>query len=183
MFFGNSAKLKAGKSLNLKKNPKVPTYWYVPMTGVTVAGKRVDVPPNAFELKDDGTGGVIIDSGIAISHFEAEVYNHIKAAIEPLIHLPRTTAVDLDLCFQLPFPPLRNLSLPSVVYNFEGGVDMHLPENNTYVRAENDALCLAMVPNDAKFGVLGTIQQQNFHFLYDNAQKKISLEPANCASL
>ncbi|XP_057870937.2 aspartic proteinase nepenthesin-1 [Cryptomeria japonica] len=184
LFFGKSAMLKAGKSLRLKKNPLISTFWYVPMTGVTVDGQKVDIPSEALELQNDGTGGMIIDSGTTITYFVSQVYKPIQAAIKNLVDLPPVTSQQFPggLCYQLPSDQ-SNISLPSVVFKFEGGVDMDLPAENTYVKLEEDVFCLSMTSNQDNFGILGNIQQKNFHFLYDDAQNRISFETATCASL
>ncbi|CAA6658893.1 unnamed protein product [Spirodela intermedia] len=55
-----------------------------------------------FALNDDGTGGLIIDSGTSITYLEFEGYRLLKQALLSQVNLPLGdgSSVGLDLCFQ-----------------------------------------------------------------------------------
>ncbi|XP_059071327.1 aspartic proteinase nepenthesin-1-like [Cryptomeria japonica] len=145
LFFGEGASLSGGaKTLPLIKSSIIPTFWYIPITGITLNGKALDIPPGTFDLQSDGSGG-------------------------------------LDLCYHT---SSAHLTLPTLVFNFKGGVDYELPADNFFIQASENLLCLAMLGEPSgNPSIFGNIQQQNFHILYNKAQNTLSFKPTKCDSL
>ncbi|KAL3744863.1 hypothetical protein ACJRO7_014036 [Eucalyptus globulus] len=56
----------------LVKNGKVDTFYYVGLTGMSVGGETVLIPPSLFQMDESGDGGIIVDSGTASSVPRAE---------------------------------------------------------------------------------------------------------------
>jgi hypothetical protein len=55
------------------RSPQNPTFYYVRLTGLTVGVRRLRIPESAFALQPDGSGGVIVDSGTALTLFPGAV--------------------------------------------------------------------------------------------------------------
>ncbi|XP_059073585.1 aspartic proteinase nepenthesin-2-like [Cryptomeria japonica] len=184
LFFGEGASLSGAKSMSLIKSSIIPTFWYIPITGITLNGKAVDIPPGTFDLQPDGSGGMIIDSGTTITFLDDAAYSPMKDAIQSSIDLTPVdgSSTGLDLCYGT---SSSEVTLPSLVFNFKGGVDYELPLDNVFIQISENLLCLAMLgePSGNLPSIFGNIQQQNFHILYNNAKNTLSFKPTKCDSL
>ncbi|XP_059071344.1 aspartic proteinase nepenthesin-2-like [Cryptomeria japonica] len=151
--------------------------------GITLNGKALDIPPGTFDLQSDGSGGMIIDSGTTVTILDQAAYSPLKEAIQSAIDLTPVdgSSTGLDLCYHT---SSAHLTLPTLVFNFKGGVDYELPADNFFIQASENLLCLAMLGEPSgNPSIFGNIQQQNFHILYNNAQNTLSFKPTKCDSL
>lgn len=62
-------------------NDANPTFYYVGVTGITVAGHAVSYPAATFDIDRSGQGGFILDSGTTLTYLEA-------AAFAPVLKVP-----------------------------------------------------------------------------------------------
>ncbi|XP_020191428.1 aspartic proteinase nepenthesin-1-like [Aegilops tauschii subsp. strangulata] len=161
------------------------TYYYLNLTGISVGTTALSIPPNAFALRADGTGGLIIDSGTTITSLVDAAYQQVRAAIKSLVTLPVADGSDstgLDLCFALTSETSTPPSMPSMTLHFDGA-DMVLPVEN-YMILGSGVWCLAMRNQTiGAMSTLGNYQQQNVHLLYDIHKETLSFAPAKCSTL
>ncbi|XP_057873485.2 aspartic proteinase nepenthesin-2-like [Cryptomeria japonica] len=181
LIFGDTASLTGAKTIQFIKNSFNPSFWYIPLTGITLNGKAVKIPPGTFDVKSNGVGGMIIDSGTSLTYLTEDAYYPVREAIASAIDLTPTdgSSVELDLCYNTS----GQVTLASLTFNFQGGVDYELPVDNLFIQLPGNLLCLAMNESGDALSILGNIQQQNFHILYDNAQNSLSFKPTKCDSL
>ncbi|CAL5062417.1 unnamed protein product [Urochloa decumbens] len=167
LFLGASANLSpAARSTPFVPNPLGPgrqrrrssSYYYLSLEGITVGDTLLPIDPAVFQLTASGRGGLIIDSGTTFTALEE------RAFVAPEGRGPE--AVDV----------------PRLVFHFDGA-DMELPRESVVVedRAAGVA-CLGMV-SARGMSVLGSMQQQNMHVLYDVERGLLSFEPAKCGEL
>ncbi|KAF8700456.1 hypothetical protein HU200_034396 [Digitaria exilis] len=160
------------------------TYYYLDLTGISLGTTDLSIPADAFSLKADGTGGLIIDSGSTITSLVDVAYQQVRAAVLSLVTLPTadgSAATGLDLCFVPPSSTSAPQDMPSMTLHFNGA-DMVIP-GDSYMILESGLWCLAMQNNtDADPSILGNYQQQNMHILYDIGQETLSFAPANCGT-
>lgn len=169
----------------LVKNPSQPSFYYVTLTGITVGSTDITLPSSAFTIQDDGTGGVIVDSGTSITYLEVQGYRPLKKAFAAQMSLPTAdgSGIGLDLCFQAPAKGVDQVSVPKLVFHFDGGADLDLPaENYMVLDSGSGALCLTVMGSRG-LSIIGNFQQQNFQFVYDVAGDKLSFAPVQCAKL
>ncbi|XP_057839425.1 aspartic proteinase nepenthesin-1-like [Cryptomeria japonica] len=180
LIFGESASLSGANTFAFIKNSAFPSFWYIPLTGITLNGKPVNIPAGTFDLQSNGRGGMIIDSGTTLTYLVEAAYTPLREAIQSAIDLTPTdgSSVGFDLCYQTS----GKVALPSLTFNFAGSVNYELPPENVFVRASENLLCLAMGAMRG-LSIFGNVQQQNFQILYDNAQNTLSFKPAKCDSL
>ncbi|KAF8700448.1 hypothetical protein HU200_034388 [Digitaria exilis] len=160
------------------------TYYYLNLTGISLGTKALSISPDAFSLKSDGTGGLIIDSGTTITSIVNAAYQQVRAAVESLVTLPVIDGSDstgLDLCYALPSSTSAPPAMPSMTLHFDGA-DMVLPAES-YMISGSGVWCLAMRnQTDGAMSTLGNYQQQNMHILYDVRQETLSFAPAKCST-
>ncbi|KAE8673948.1 Aspartic proteinase nepenthesin-2 [Hibiscus syriacus] len=70
--------LGAMKTTPLIRNPSQPSFYYLSLQGITVGSTALPIKKSTFALQDDGTGGVIIDSGTTITYLEQAASNVLK---------------------------------------------------------------------------------------------------------
>ncbi|CAL5072357.1 unnamed protein product [Urochloa decumbens] len=163
-----------------------PSYYYLNLKGISLGTTALLIPPNAFSLKADGTGGLIIDSGTTITSLGNAAYQKIRAAVVSLVTLPTSAdgsaATGFDLCFALPSPKAAPPAMPSMTLHFDGA-DMVLP-SDSYMMQDSGVWCLAMQnQTDGEVNILGNYQQQNMHILYDVGKETLSFAPTKCSTL
>lgn len=79
--FGDSAVSRTARFTPLLKNPKLDTFYYVELLGISVGGKPVrGISASLFRLDQTGNGGVIIDSGTSVTRFTRPAYVALRNA-------------------------------------------------------------------------------------------------------
>ncbi|PUZ72324.1 hypothetical protein GQ55_2G384900 [Panicum hallii var. hallii] len=161
------------------------TFYYLNLTGISLGTTALSIRPDAFSLKADGTGGLIIDSGTTITSLVDAAYQQVRAAVVSLVTLPTTdgsATTGLDLCFALPSAASAAPAMPSMTLHFDGA-DMVLPMDS-YMILDSGLWCLAMQNRtNGAMSTLGNYQQQNMHILYDVGQETLSFAPTKCSTL
>ncbi|CAL0302241.1 unnamed protein product [Lupinus luteus] len=110
-----------------------PTYYYLTLKGMTVAGKRLD-----FETKVDpigNTGNIIIDSGTTLSFLSADFYNRLESLVAAQIKSERVTdpkilRPPIKLCYK---SSTSTLKAPPITVHFDGA-DIVLNQLNTFFK-------------------------------------------------
>lgn len=180
-----SAATAPAQSTPLVKNPSQPSFYYVSLAAVTVGTTKITLPAAAFAIQDDGTGGVIVDSGTSITYLEVRGYKSVRKAFVAQMSLPEVdgSEIGLDLCFRAPAKGVDQVQVPKLVLHFDGGADLDLPaENYMVLDSASGALCLTVMPSRG-LSIIGNFQQQNFQFVYDVAGDTLSFAPVQCNKL
>lgn len=106
----------------------------------------------------------------------------LARALASRVRLPLASGahLGLSLCFAAASP--EAVEVPRLVLHFDGA-DMEL-RRESYVVEDRSAgvACLGMV-SARGMSVLGSMQQQNTHILYDLERGILSFEPAKCGEL
>ncbi|KAA3459765.1 protein ASPARTIC PROTEASE IN GUARD CELL 1 [Gossypium australe] len=165
----------------LIRSRKVDTFYYVGLTGLSVGGQPVQLPPGSFELEQSGNGGVIVDCGTAITRLQAEAYNALRDAFVKLTpDLPTTGGVALfDTCYDL--SSRTSVRVPTVAFHFSGGMSLDLPAKNYLIPVDSSGtFCLAFAPTTSSLSIIGNVQQQETRVSFDLANNKIGFSPHKC---
>nr|CAD1825111.1 unnamed protein product [Ananas comosus var. bracteatus] len=185
LIFGSLADLSSGASSTpLVKNPTQASFYYLTLKGITVGATPLQIPSSTFALQEDGTGGLIIDSGTSITYLEQAGYKPLKKAFAAQMQLPVAdgSAIGLDLCFSLPSDSSSSVEVPKLVLHFDGA-DLDLPANNYMIGDSSSGLLCLTVMGSRGMSILGNFQQQNMQILYDVDNGKLSFAPAQCDQL
>lgn len=166
----------------LLQNSDIPTFYYLSLLGISVAGKALPIPKDTFKLLPNGTGGLFIDSGTTITYLVDPAYTLFLSAVRSNIQAQpanHSSELGLDLCYNA----TSHLRLPAISFHFAGGAKYVLPQNNSFVSLDG-LLCLAFGYGGppGSTSIFGNIQQQNFHILYDLAHNQLSFAHTKCDS-
>ncbi|EEF39457.1 aspartic proteinase nepenthesin-1 [Ricinus communis] len=167
----------------LIQNPLQPSFYYLSLEGISVGGTRLPIKESTFQLQDDGTGGLIIDSGTTITYLEESAFDLVKKEFTSQMGLPvdNSGATGLELCYNLP-SDTSELEVPKLVLHFTGA-DLELPGEN-YMIADSSmgVICLAM-GSSGGMSIFGNVQQQNMFVSHDLEKETLSFLPTNCGQL
>jgi len=101
---------------------EVATFCMVNLTGISVGGKQLDIPPAVFSKSK----GMIIDSGTVITELPHTAYAALRSAFRSAMSayplLPPTQ--DLDTSYNL--TGFSKVTVPTVALTFDGGATMDL---------------------------------------------------------
>ncbi|KQJ85282.1 protein ASPARTIC PROTEASE IN GUARD CELL 2 [Brachypodium distachyon] len=172
----------------LVRNPDAPSFYYVGVNGLGVAGERLQLQDGLFDLGDDGGGGVVMDTGTAVTRLPAEAYAALRGAFAGAFEegAPRAPGVSLfDTCYDL--SGYASVRVPTVALYFGGGgqgqeaASLTLPARNLLVPVDDGGTyCLAFAAVASGPSILGNIQQQGIEITVDSASGYVGFGPATC---
>lgn len=179
--FGNTAVSRTARFTPLLSNPKLDTFYYVELLGISVGGTRVPgVTASLFKLDQIGNGGVIIDSGTSVTRLIRPAYMAMRDAFRLGARtLKRAPDFSLfDTCFDL--SNMNEVKVPTVVLHFRGA-DVSLPATNYLIPVDtNGKFCFAFAGTMGGLSIIGNIQQQGFRVVYDLATSRVGFAPGGC---
>ncbi|CAL4958036.1 unnamed protein product [Urochloa decumbens] len=180
--FGDGGAEASTVSAPLIRSPRTSTFYYVAMTGISVGGEALSIPPSAFAMDAaSGSGGVIVDSGTAVTRLQAAAYAALRDAfVRGTPSLPRAAGVSLfDTCYDL--SDRTSVEVPAVSLRFEGGGALRLPAKNYLIPVDGaGTYCLAFAPTNAAVSIIGNVQQQGIRVGFDTAKGAVGFTPNKC---
>ncbi|CAL4947730.1 unnamed protein product [Urochloa decumbens] len=194
LVFGRAPEPPSTAFTPLRTNPRRPGLYYVDMAGVSVGGERVAAGfsgPGAGLALDPATGrgGVVVDSGTAISRLPGAAYAAVRDAFDARAaaggarRVAHANLSVFDACYDLRRGG-ATVRVPSVVLHFAGGADMALPPANYLVPVvgvdRRTYFCLGLQPAEDDLNVLGNVQQQGFGVTFDVERGRIGFAPNVC---
>ncbi|KAF7070741.1 hypothetical protein CFC21_076215 [Triticum aestivum] len=192
LFVGASASLSgsgAVTSIPFVKSPKeypYSTFYYLPLTGITVGKTKLPIPSAAFELRRVAagywSGGVIIDTGSPVTALADAAYRALGEEVtrqlnRSLVQPPADTG--LDLCVARDDV---DKVVPALVFHFSGGADMAVPAGSYWGPVDKSTACM-LIEEGGYESVIGNFQQQDLHLLYDIGKGELSFQTADCSVL
>ncbi|KAE8697273.1 ENTH/VHS [Hibiscus syriacus] len=182
MIFGDAAIPRTAVFTPLLTNPKLDTFYYVELLGISVGGARVrGVTPSLFKMDQAGNGGVIIDSGTSVTRLTRPAYIATRDAFRiGASNLKRAPDFSLfDTCFDL--SGKTSVKVPTVVLHYRGA-DVSLPATNYLIPVDSSGtFCFAFAGTMSGLSIIGNIQQQGFRVAFDLAGSRIGFAPRGCA--
>ncbi|EAZ07297.1 hypothetical protein OsI_29545 [Oryza sativa Indica Group] len=194
LLFGAMADLSRHKTTRpiqttaIVSNPVKTVYYYVPLVGISLGHKRLAVPAASLAMRPDGGGGTIVDSGSTVAYLVEAAFEAVKEAVMDVVRLPvaNRTVEDYELCFVLPrrtaAAAMEAVQVPPLVLHFDGGAAMVLPRDNYFQEPRAGLMCLAVgkTTDGSGVSIIGNVQQQNMHVLFDVQHHKFSFAPTQC---
>ncbi|KAL1832703.1 hypothetical protein ACET3Z_002354 [Daucus carota] len=178
LVFGRESLPVGAAWVNLIRNPRAPSFYYIGLSGIGVGGMQVPVPESIFEL---GNGGVVMDTGTAVTRFPTAAYVAFRDAfISQTASLPRAPGVSIfDTCYNLNgFVTVR---VPTVSFYFTGGPILTLPARNFLIPVDEvGTFCFAFAPSPSGLSIIGNIQQEGIQISIDGANGFIGFGPNVC---
>ncbi|XP_010926497.1 protein ASPARTIC PROTEASE IN GUARD CELL 1 [Elaeis guineensis] len=178
---GGGSASTAAVAAPMLRNRKLDTFYYVGLSGISVGGAMLSIPPSAFAMDESGSGGVIVDSGTAVTRLQAEAYEALRDAFRRgTAGLPAAAGVSLfDTCYDL--SSRTSVDVPTVAFHFPEGRELRLPAKNYLIPVDGvGTYCLAFAPTKAPLSIIGNVQQQGTRVSFDLDKSVVGFTPNNC---
>jgi aspartyl protease family protein len=183
--FGRGAAASTAVSYTpMVRNPRVETFYYVQLVGVSVGGARV---PGVLESDlslnpSTGRGGVIVDSGTSVTRLAHPAYAALRDAFRGAaagLRLSPGGFSLFDTCYDL--AGLKVVKVPTVAMHFAGGASAALPPENYLIPVDTrGTFCFAFAGTDGGVSIIGNIQQQGFRVVFDGDAQRVGFAPKGC---
>ncbi|RCV19903.1 hypothetical protein SETIT_4G013500v2 [Setaria italica] len=149
----------------------IKTYYGVLLQGITVAGRRLGIPPSVF------AAGSVVDSGTVVTELPLTAYRALQAAFTKEMRMyPQVAPKNgFDTCFNLTTG--GEVKLPSVALVFDRGATVELDPSGIIF---DGCLAFASTGDDTSFGIIGNVQQRTFEVLYDIAGQAVGFRRGAC---
>ncbi|XP_027361322.1 protein ASPARTIC PROTEASE IN GUARD CELL 2-like [Abrus precatorius] len=179
--FGRQAMPLGAAWVPLIRNSFFPSFYYVALSGLGVGGSRLNISEDVFRVTDLGDGGVVMDTGTAVTRVPTLAYNALRDAfIAQTTNLPLASGVSIfDTCYDLNgFVTVR---VPTVSFYFSGGQILTLPARNFLIPADDvGTFCFAFAPSPSGLSIMGNIQQEGIQISVDGANGFVGFGPNVC---
>ncbi|KAK4375536.1 hypothetical protein RND71_006213 [Anisodus tanguticus] len=165
----NSARPSDAVLAPLLCNSRRSTFFFVCLEGINVSCERLPILANIFQVDDSGHGGIIVDSGMAVTRLHCSVYNSLRDTfVKYAQNLPSTDGFVLfDTCFDL--LSMKTASVPTVAFHFSGGKVVVAPEEYTGSDILGGEVLKgpSFAPRDGSLVIIGNLHQQGTRVSYD----------------
>ncbi|KAG1355189.1 protein ASPARTIC PROTEASE IN GUARD CELL 2-like [Cocos nucifera] len=182
LVFGRGAAVPIGATwVQLIRNPRAPNLYYIGLVGLGVGGTRLPVPEEVFQLSEIGDGGVIIDTGTAVTRLPVLAYEAMRNIfVQGTMGLPRAPATSIfDTCYDL--SGFGTVQVPTVSFYFSGGTVLTLPARNYMIPVdEMGTFCLAFAPSSSGLSIVGNIEQEGIQITFDLSNGFVGFGPNTC---
>lgn len=165
----------------LRRNPELDTFYYIGLAGLSVGGELLPIPESAFQIDDSGNGGIIIDSGTAVTRLQTDTYNALRDAfVKGTKDLTSTQGAALfDVCYDL--SSKKSVEVPTVSFHFADGKVLPLPAKNYLIPIDSEGtFCFAFAPTPSSMSIIGNVQQQGTRVGFDIANSVVGFFPNQC---
>ncbi|KAK7413034.1 hypothetical protein VNO78_04869 [Psophocarpus tetragonolobus] len=166
-------------------------FYYVTMEGISVGEKRLDIAPATFEMKENGTGGVVIDTGSTMTFLVDSVYKLLSKEVRNFLGWSfRQATIENSpwmLCYYGSIS--RDLvGFPVVTFHFADGADLALDSESLFNHINNDVFCMTVGPVSSlniksKPSIIGLLAQQSYNVGYDLVNQFVYFQRIDCELL
>ncbi|KAF3328190.1 aspartic proteinase nepenthesin-1-like protein [Carex littledalei] len=180
--FGRDAKLHGDYTpMIANRNEFGSVYYYLTLIGISVGDEQLLIPPGTFDQKSDGTGGVIIDSGVKLTILHYSALDLLTKSLKNAITLEHVAdGSDMAaLCYKGSKKNLEaDTDVPNLTFHFSN-LDIVLHPMNYFDEEASGVICLTMVPK-RDLSIFGIMAQQNKNIGYDLENQRLYVSHVDC---
>ncbi|KAK7413035.1 hypothetical protein VNO78_04870 [Psophocarpus tetragonolobus] len=166
-------------------------FYYVTMEGISVGEKRLAIAPATFEMKENGTGGVIIDTGTTITFLVDDVFKLLYNEVRNVLGFSFRQAIYENTRWMLCYYGSISRDLvgfPVVTFHFADGADLALDTGSFFYQLLDDVFCMTVGPVSSlniksKSSIIGLLAQQNYNVGYDLVNQFVYFQRIDCVLL
>ncbi|KAL0743131.1 hypothetical protein Bca4012_084644 [Brassica carinata] len=181
LVFGREALPVGASWVPLVRNPRAPSFYYVGLKGLGVGGVRIPLPDDVFDLTETGDGGVVMDTGTAVTRLPTAAYAAFRDGFKSqTANLPRASGVSIfDTCYDL--SGFVSVRVPTVSFYFTEGPVLTLPARNFLMPVDDSGTyCFAFAASPTGLSIIGNIQQEGIQVSFDGANGFVGFGPNVC---
>lgn len=166
-----------------------PLAYTLPLQGISIGGKKLNIPPSVFKPNAGGSGQTMIDSGSEFTYLVDEAYNVIREElvkkVGPKIKKGYMYGGVADICFDGDAIEIGRL-VGDMVFEFEKGVQIVIPKERVLATVDGGVHCLGIGKSErlgAGGNIIGNFHQQNLWVEFDLANRRVGFGEADCSKL
>lgn len=164
-----------------------PLAYTLPLQGISIGGKKLNIPPSVFKPNAGGSGQTMIDSGSELTYLVDEAYDIIREElvkkVGPKIKKGYVYGDVADICFDGNAIEIGRL-VGDMVFEFEKGVNIVIPKERVLADVGGGVHCLG-IGRSERLGsggnIIGNFHQQNLWVEFDLANRKVGFAEADCS--
>ncbi|KAK2376860.1 aspartic proteinase PCS1 [Trifolium repens] len=166
-----------------------PLAYTLPLQGISIGGKKLNIPPSVFKPDASGSGQTLIDSGSELTYLVDEAYNVIHEELVKKVGPKIKKGYEYgggvaDICFDGNAIEIGRL-IGDMVFEFEKGVEIVIPKERVLTEVGGGVHCLAIGRSERMGGggnIIGNFHQQNLWVEFDIANHRVGFgEVADCS--
>ncbi|XP_021773556.1 aspartic proteinase nepenthesin-2-like [Chenopodium quinoa] len=167
--------------------------YYIDLRGIRVAQTILAIPPNVFQISQNGNGGTVIDSGTDETYITPEAYHVLVAEVAAYIESRNSGVVRLDpydpddhLCYKRVSGASTAFDLPWITLLFPNDVNFLINPDvlyEIYTLEGEDFVCLLFLESPEEIGgvtLLGSLHQVGHRITYDLPNGQLLVADENC---
>ncbi|GLT97325.1 hypothetical protein SLE2022_148960 [Rubroshorea leprosula] len=164
-----------------------PLAYTVPMHGIRIGGRGLNISAAAFRPDAGGSGQTIIDSGSEFTYLVDEAYNKVRAEVVrlagPKLKKGYVYGGVADMCFDGDAVEIGRL-IGDMVMEFEKGVEIVVQKEHVLADVGGGVHCVG-IGRSGMLGIasniIGNVHQQNLWVEYDLANRRVGFGKADCS--
>ncbi|RDY11778.1 Aspartic proteinase PCS1, partial [Mucuna pruriens] len=189
----NSARFRYVSMLTFSQSQRMPNLdplaYTVPMQGIRIGGKRLNIQPSVFRPNAGGSGQTMVDSGSEFTFLVDAAYDRVREQISksvgPRFKKGYVYGGVADMCFDGDAMEIGRL-VGDVVFEFEKGVEIMVPKERLLADVGGGVHCVGIGRSErlgAASNIIGNFHQQNLWVEFDLANRRVGFGAADCSRL
>ncbi|CAA3016847.1 aspartic ase PCS1-like [Olea europaea subsp. europaea] len=186
-YLGENPNSHSFKYVNLLSFPQIqsmpnfdPLAYTLPMTGIIIGGKKLNIPVSVFRPDSGGSGQTMIDSGTQYTFLVDEAYSKRCVTKQGYMH-----GGSLDMCFDGNPIEIGRL-IGDMVFQFENGVDILINKERILDDVGGGVNCIGIGRSSllgTSSNIFGNYHQENQWVEFDLVGRKVGFSAADCKKL
>ncbi|CAN7016146.1 unnamed protein product [Brassica oleracea var. botrytis] len=165
-----------------------PLAYTVPLQGIRIGQKRLDIPASVFKPDAGGSGQTMVDSGSEFTHLVDVAYDKVKGEIVkrvgPRMKKGYVYGETADMCFDGNNPMEIGRLIGDLVFEFGRGVEILVERQRLLINVGGGVHCVGIGRSSmlgAASNIIGNVHQQNLWVEFDVINKRVGFAKANCS--
>ena len=195
-YLGNNPSSKGFKYVGMMTSSRQrmpnfdPLAYTIPMVGIRIAGKKLNISPAVFRADAGGSGQTMIDSGSEFTYLVSEAYDKVRAevvrAVGSRLKKGYVYGGVADMCFDSVKAVVIGRLIGEMVFEFERGVEVVIPKERVLADVGGGVHCVGIGSSDklgAASNIIGNFHQQNLWVEFDLVRRRVGFGKADCSRL
>ncbi|CAF1858134.1 BnaC04g55960D [Brassica napus] len=165
-----------------------PLAYTVPLQGIRIGQKRLDIPASVFKPDAGGSGQTMVDSGSEFTHLVDVAYDKVKGEIVkrvgPRMKKGYVYGETADMCFDGNNPMEIGRLIGDLVFEFGRGVEILVERQRLLINVGGGVHCVGIGRSSmlgAASNIIGNVHQQNLWVEFDVINKRVGFAKADCS--
>ncbi|KAK4416921.1 Aspartic proteinase PCS1 [Sesamum alatum] len=165
-----------------------PLAYTLPMVGIKIGGKKLNISAAAFRPDAGGSGQTMIDSGTQYTFLVEAAYAKVREEVVRLVgkRLKKGFVYGgaLDMCFDGNAVEIGR-TIGDMVFQFEKGVEILISKERVVDDVGGGVRCVAVGRSETlgiASNIIGNFHQQNLWVEFDLVRRRVGFGVADCSS-